>query len=133
MCFPSNCLRGIYNSTNITPEGAISSDLFYPQHGSNISINWEDDQHVLDFTFEQRKDGEYQFKYGVARLPYSGIQEVISAPTLPGAIVCNREPIEGVNPYHGNIIYRDDLSKGAKRMIAGMLALKISNILPRNG
>lgn len=105
--------------------------VFYPMNDNpDVSINWEDDDRVVIFTLDQRKDGQFQFTYGVARLPYSGIQEVCNHPICPNSIQCNRDPIPD-NVYHGNIVYRADLSKDTKRMISSMLAMKVKEVIKR--
>jgi hypothetical protein len=131
MVFPKSCLRGIPNSTFVTEEGIPSSSLFFPMNNSlEVSINWEDDNQVLAFTLAMKKGEEFQFDYGVVRLPVKGMDDVCNKCILKNPIIYVRAPITG-NTYHGNIKYREDLSKDAKKMVAGMLALKVSNIIRR--
>lgn len=132
MTFPENCLRGIPNNDLVTQDGVPSSNLFYPMNNLEVSINWEDDQNALLFTLSQKRDdNEFQFKYGVAILPLVKIDEIINECFLQEPISINREPLED-NPYHGNIVYKESLTKEAKRMIAGMLALNISSVIKRD-
>lgn len=55
MTFPDNCLRGIPNDSYLNDEGSVGSHLFYFLDGdrgdgwSEQSVNWEDDDTVIEF------------------------------------------------------------------------------------
>jgi hypothetical protein len=123
--FPDNCIRGIRKKDFLTPEG-ISSAVYLPDErtaqnredgGLETSINWEDDGTVLNFTL---RNPAYQ--WGVARLPRATIDYLNVQPASANALSYERAPLEG-NPYHGNIVFRQNLSKVTRNMIAGTLAL----------
>jgi hypothetical protein len=84
--------------------------------GSETSINWEDNDTVLDFTLRNPSH------YGAAHLQCITIDYLNTQPGSLNALTYERDPKED-NPYHGNIVFRQGLSNPAKRMIAGFLAL----------
>ena len=83
--------------------------------GLEVSVNWEDSLDVLAFSFAKRT----QSAHGVARLPRAKIDD---AARPPGAVRCERAALDD-NAYHGNIVYRADVSAVGRKMIAAALAL----------
>ena len=93
--------------------------------GSETSVNWEDDESVLQITLIDRTIAEH----GAARLQLveiyhaaSGVRNVQS-PLKP-------ERMHRIgNPHHGNIVFARDLVKLQQRQLASALALK-SSLIP---
>jgi hypothetical protein len=139
MDFPASCLRGIRKQNQITPEGGVSAEVFYPDRrtaenrkdgGAEISINWEDEETVLVFTLEFKVGGQYQFPHGAVRLALSEIDRINRLPSSTGALTYERTPLPD-NPHHGNIVFRAGLSKPMERMVAATLALAASTVFQR--
>lgn len=64
MNFPDNCIRGIPNNTFLNMDGSVGSHLFHfdveidrGDGWTEQSINWEDDDFVIEFTLSQKKTG----------------------------------------------------------------------------
>lgn len=133
MDFPNNCVRGVKNKDSLTEEGFLSSSLFqfHNTHFGNDewneeSINWEDDDSVIEFTLNQKKDGDFQFKAGVAILPRKKIDEISNRYGMKELKLLSyeRDTIKkGENPYHGNILLRASITKPTKRLIQAALAM----------
>ncbi|MCK4828141.1 hypothetical protein KA005_71085 [bacterium] len=129
MSYPDNCIRGISDPQYLLEGGTrVSLYLFNFQtplsnNGwSKESINWMDDEKTLDFTLNQKKNGRLQFKVGAAILPRAAIDKINKFHCLTRPIRYERDPIENVNPYHGNLLLKDDTGKAEKTMIRSQLA-----------
>ncbi len=130
--FPETLLRGISKKDFITSEGTPSALVYFPDERSlksrndgNIetSINWEDDQNVLGFTLNN-------FPNGVTRLNLSDLIKINSYPASLRKLSFERSPdLINNNPYHGNILFCDNLSKPVLRMISASLALASSIVI----
>lgn len=139
MSYPDNCIRGIPDDTFLTDDGTVGSHLFYfnlctdrSNGWVEQSVNWEDDDTVIEFTLNQRKaDGAFQFRAGAAVIPRQEIDRLNSRPTVKGLLSYERQPIQD-NPYHGNILLRANTSKPTMKLIAAGLALAVSRIVPRD-
>jgi len=136
MSFPDNCLRGIPNATYLSAEGSVGSHLFNFNAGSDrgdgwaeLSVNWEDDDSVIDFTLSQRKaDGDLLFKGGAVVIPRAEIDRLNNRPTVRDLLSYERQPISD-NPFHGNILLRAHTSKPTMKLIAAGLALAVSRVV----
>jgi hypothetical protein len=127
---PKTMLRSLRDPKWISDDGYVSYEAFMDNPktresraekckspGTEVSVNWEDDSSVLEFTFRTRpKD------VGVARLPTSEIYEQNKKPGSPDLMSVERDELKD-NKYHGNIVYKDGLSRQHMRMIAGALAI----------
>lgn len=135
MNFPDNFLKGIPNKDFIINNSSVSTHLFYFSQervdGSyEQSINWEDDDLALQFTLKQKKaDNSLQFKYGVAKVPRTKLDELITRPAICGKLSYERDKLPE-NPYHGNILLGKDVSKPQMKQIAAGIALTISEVIP---
>lgn len=140
--FPENCLRGVFSSKHIVKEtGGVSFEVFIPNtktsenredRGEEVSINWEDDESVLEFTLNCRKEnGYFLFPNGAVKLKHKYINRINTLPTMENPISCERREIKD-NPYHGNIVYREGLTPKVKKMIAYYLAVHASSVISRN-
>ncbi len=93
--------------------------------GAETSVNWEDDDTVLPDT--QRHSNA---AHGVARVQLSEIRRINNAPNTRDALLAERT---AGDPHHGNIVYRRDLAKLHRKMIATALALDCTFIAPPPG
>lgn len=127
---PDTCLRSLREAKWLSDDGYVSFEAFldHPKTresraqkgkspGTEVSINWEDDSSVLDFTFRTRPND-----VGVARLPTAAIYEQNKKPGSLNLISVERDELRD-NKYHGNIVYKDGVNKQRMKMIAGALAL----------
>jgi hypothetical protein len=140
MKFPFNYIKGIPNNDFMVKEDcSIGSNLFY-FNLENVrsdgwieqSINWEDNDTVIDFTLAQEKaDGTLQFKAGIAIFPRDEIDRLNRQPTLKGLLSYERQPLEN-NPFHGNILLKSGVPKLTMKKIAAGIALTVSEINLRN-
>lgn len=138
MNFPDTCIRGIPNETFLTEDGAVGSHLFQftTQPGRQdgwleLSINWEDDEAVSDFTLQQiRQDGTLQFRAGIAFLLVEEIERLNQRPMVRGLLGYERQELPD-NPYHGNLLLRADTVKHTRKLVEAGLALAIDRIIRR--
>ena len=138
MNFPDNLIRGVPNDTYVNADGSVGSHLFYFTEGigrsdgwTDLSVNWEDTDSVVEFTLNQRKsDGDFQFRGGATILPREEVDRLNNRPTIKGLLSYERQP-EPDNPFHGNILLRANTSKPTMKLIAAGLALAISRVVPR--
>ncbi|MEW6348867.1 MAG: hypothetical protein AB1646_07365 [Thermodesulfobacteriota bacterium] len=98
------------------------------------SINWEDDDTVIGFTLDRRKEDdqgegedrqerrdEFQFKVGVALIPTECLDSVRRNPTTRRLLSYERARLPN-NPYHGNILLLQTVEKKTRVQIAGTIA-----------
>jgi hypothetical protein len=136
MCFPENCVRGIFDATYL-PDGIVGSHLFHfngPDRGDGWkeqSINWQDDDYAVEFTLNQTKDGQLLFKAGVVILPRAEIDRLNSKPVVNGVLSYERQRRDN-NDYHGNLLLRSNVPSRQMKLIAAGLALAISEIIPQH-
>jgi hypothetical protein len=139
MYYPENAIKGIPNRDFLLEDGLLpSSHLFHfkPENARDDgwieqSINWEDDESVLEFTLRQTKENdEIQFKAGAAIIPRHELDRLNNRPTIRGLLSYERQPLDH-NPYHGNLLLKVHVSKQAMKMIAAAIALTVSKIESR--
>ena len=136
MVYPDNCIKGIPNNTFVLGDGSVASHFFEFKENSarqdglhEQSINWEDDESVIEFTLNQKKDnGECKYKSGVAILERYEIDRLSNRPTVNKVLSYERNIISG-NKYHGNILINSNVPKPAQRKIAAGLALAVSAVI----
>ena len=136
MDFPKNCIKGIPNSAFLGEDGTVGSHLFYFKENHargdgwiEQSVNWEDDGLAIAVTLGQRKgDGELQFKAGAAIIPRSEIDRLNRRPLFRDLLSYERAPLED-NPYHGNLLLKEDVPKSTMKTVASGLALAITRIV----
>ena len=133
MNFPENCIRGIPDKSFLINNRMASPNLFpFQEEYARVdgwieqSINWEDDDNVIEFTLNQRKDdGKLRFSAGVAIIPRIEIDLLNSRPVIDGKLSYERYCLED-NPYHGNILLQANIPKPLKRLIIAGLCLAAS-------
>ena len=103
MNYPKNSIKGIPNNDFLIEGRTVASHLFdfkqiRDDRTVEQSINWEDDESVVDFTLNQRKEnGDLQFRAGVAILPRSEIDRLSRLPTIRGLLSYERSPLDEAN------------------------------------
>jgi len=130
MDYPENCLRGVPNSTYINANGLPTTHLFYFEDEDKRddgwieqSINWEDDNKAIELIFNQKKsNGEKQFKAGAAILIRERIDWVKKTAAANSLLSYERKPEDG-NPYHGNLLLKNEVLNPIMKQIAAGLAL----------
>lgn len=134
MSYPDNCLRGISVKDGILEDGTVASHVFYfkdprPDGWIEQSINWEDDADALPFTLTQRrKEGTLQFPFGVAVVPRAELDKLAALPALAGRLSYERRR-EKENPYHGNLILRENTPAPTRRQMAATIAMHVSRVV----
>jgi hypothetical protein len=137
MPFPEYCLKGIKAKDCISEEGEILAPLLYfdkdVTSGSwRQSVNWQDDDLAIDFTLAQKRSDEtLLFKYGLVSLSRSDIDRIKGRPYVNGALSYDREPLPS-NPYHGNLVLEDRVSKLRMKTIAAILVSAKERVFPQN-
>lgn len=135
MPLPDNCIRGIPNSNCL--EGSVANMTLFefrrnPDRAdgwNEVSINWMDDEHAIDFTLQQKKDeGELRFRVGVAIIPCVDLDKIRKHHTNFFHYERQTRPN---NDYHGNLLLRRDISKTRGTLIRAGLA-NCSEIRPRD-
>ena len=140
MDYPENIIKGIPNNS-FFKDGEIGTHLFYFELHRDVqltrddgmieqSINWVDDDSVIELTLNQRRtsDNDLQFKAGVAILSRSKIDELKKFQRVEGLLAYERSPLDG-NPYHGNLLLPEEVPKAKMIQIAGSLALAVLSII----
>jgi hypothetical protein len=138
MSFPDRCVKGIPNEAFVAPEGIVGAHLFYFKvEGARDdgwieqSINWEDNETVIEFTLNQtRETGEIQFRVGVVTVPRERIDELNARPVYRDLMSYERQPLPD-NPYHGNLLLRETVSKPMMKLLAAHLAMAASEVIPQ--
>jgi len=127
MPIPDNCIRGIPKSTCLEDRSTANLTLFEFRHNpdradrwNELSINWMDDEHTIDFTLQQKNDEkELLFMVGVAILPLFDLDKIRKRHTNFFHYERQSKPNNG---YHGNLLLNDDTSKTRKTLIRAGLA-----------
>jgi len=134
MHFPENCIKGV-PQRSFLPDGFVGAHLFYfqkPDRGDgwkDQSINWQDDDSVIGFTLNQRKEnGELHFKAGAVILPRAEIDRLNKNLAANGVLSYERQILNN-NPYHGNILLRSHVPIHEMKKLAAGLALAVSEIV----
>jgi hypothetical protein len=140
--YPPTLLRGIPNKSDqfFDSQGQVTGNVFRPYDGQEpkngfyeISINWEDDDRAEDFTLHERlEDGSYHYKGGAVRVSLKRIDAMRKEAPWVGTVEYCREPIFGVNDYHGNLLLIEDRvkNKNSRRALLARLQLMITVVIP---
>lgn len=137
---PNSLIRGVSEKKKLTSDGRYAAaTLFYPDErtanerddgGFEVSVNWEDDDSVVRFTLNYRENENIKFAHGVVRLSCDVIERINISPQSVDGLTRERDRLDN-NPYHGNIVFRNDLPKNVMRSISGALALFASSVITR--
>jgi hypothetical protein len=135
MDYPDNCIRGLSRDSEITVEGFVPENAFYFKNvqredgWDEQSINWEDDDSVIRFTLNQKKEnGDIKYVNGVAVIYRYKIDRLIER-ISKGLLGYERKPIDG-NHFHGNILLKSGTSKKTMKIIAAGISLEVEKIVP---
>ena len=137
MSYPDTFLRGL-STDDCVSDGIVSSAAFQLHFEPHLlrngcaasSVGWEDDGSVIDVMMRQEKDGEPQFKAGLARFQRESIDRLMKSPAFARVLSYDREPLVE-NPYHGNLLVSSTATKTQKRLLPGVIATQYSEIIPR--
>jgi len=133
--YPISCLRGIRKPDWITPENKVSGVAFDPDKktkksradgGIETSINWEDKESVLKFSLNTQN-----YQHGAVRLLREQIDQINNEPITETYLSYDRDKLKK-NPYHGNIVFRSNLSPKFRRTLAGSLAQRSSLVIRKD-
>jgi hypothetical protein len=139
MKYPEKLIRGISSSDYIDQEGRVSAQAFqFDDMGRDdglleASINWYDDEGALEKLLNQKKQGQddvYQFKAGAAILSRAWLDDTIARPNAQGTLSYERASIED-NPYHGNLLRKQGLSKAIYTMLSASIAMCVEHKVMR--
>jgi len=138
--FPDYCIRGIKKKSYIYEDtDTVSSALYMPDPrtketrsdgGSETSINWEDNDNVLDFTLQSLDDNNQTalaFPHGAVKLSRNVFDNINNSATTLNTITYERQKLPK-NHYHGNIVFRTGLPNHTVTMIANVFALFSSRV-----
>lgn len=130
MEFPEQCIRGIVSPDWLIKDDVASSSMFTFKVGdrkdgwTEASINWVDDEEVIDFTLKQKNlDRELKYKIGVAILPRSDLDMIRRTRGFTGFFSYERAPTED-NSYHGNLLLKNNIDTRLKKMVRFELAFR---------
>ncbi|MDR0609492.1 MAG: hypothetical protein LBG58_05235 [Planctomycetaceae bacterium] len=137
MNYAEKLIRGISNADFIDSEGRATAMLFQfdnvntRQDGfCECSINWYDNEEALKLLLEQKKredENIYQFKTGAAILLRCWLDDIINRPNCKDALKYERAEITE-NPYHGNLLRKNGLTKQINNMLAASIAMCVEKI-----
>lgn len=132
--FPATLLRGIRSSDWVKHAPLVAREAFMPSKkasearaaagyeppGSDISINWEDDERALALLREDKANA----KFGVARVQQLHLQHTQKVYRDLGVLRWERREIRGErpNPYHGNFVFPDGVPKHVHIAMVGLIA-----------
>lgn len=140
--YPPSFLRGIPNRNpqffdnqgNVTGGVFRPHDQQLPENGFyKISINWEDNAGVENFTLNERlDDGSYHYNGGAARVSLERLELMRQDPPWVGSVEYNREPIAEINEYHGNLLLNEDriVNRISKKALLARLRLTVIAVVP---
>lgn len=127
--YPESFLRGISNKDFISKDGYVLPSAFQFDDGlrnngkKELSINWYDCEDALVTALEQkREDGRKQFSVGVAKLDLVRVKIFLGAFIENNTFFYERQELPE-NPYHGNLLIPENLSKPVRSLISSGLAL----------
>jgi hypothetical protein len=131
--FPKEMFRGVTVREQLNDDLTARASLFNfdekhadiqrPDNYDEESINWNDDNNALSFTFCQTKPGSDKYQFiGIVTIHRKKIDYICKLPTIKGALNYERKSIDG-NPYHGNLLLSKDISKPARNSIKGTIAV----------
>jgi hypothetical protein len=139
--YPEFCIRGIRKLKEINQDDTVALNVYLPytktsetrtDNGSETSINWEDKEEVLNFTLNFRDEkNQLVFANGAVKLAKDEIDHINTLPSTQDTLLYERDELDE-NPYHGNIVFRAELSNPKRNMIASILAAASSKVFKRS-
>ncbi len=136
MSFAENFIKGIPHKEHLTKEGGVATHLFEFKTSATRtdqlleqSINWEDQEGVAAFTLQQTKsDGTILFREGLVKIPLEEIKQINKRPSVNNVISYERQPLDN-NPYHGNLLIPESISKPTRNQISAAIAIVASKLI----
>ena len=139
MTYASSFFRGISLNDYVTKEGYVLSGAFqFDSYDSDrgdlyceLSINWNDNGGALETLLNQHKSNseDIQFKVGYCCISLSNMKKLLRPYIDNKDFSYERRPINEciekqiqANPYHGNLLLKDTVSKAVKKSIENSLA-----------
>jgi hypothetical protein len=141
--YSDNLLRGL-SADDWVKDGIVTASAFQIKFEPTFmrndcaanSISWEDDTSVVELMMQQKKkeNGEQndklQYKVGLARIPRKEVDHIMRLPTIKDILSYEREPLPD-NKYHGNLLVRPESSLAQRKLLPGVIACLVSEIIPR--
>ena len=138
MNYPDNCIRGIKTPDLLYEDGTPSPEVFYflgldrGDGWKEESIDWQDNDHVVQHTLGQRRtDGNIRFRGGVVVLPRVEIDNLNNRPMFRGLLSYERKPLPE-NAFHGNILLKASTIKRTMKVISACLVGYVTDVIPQN-
>jgi len=136
--FPESCVRGIPNPDYVYENNTmLELDAFQFQRSHHNkewleeSINWNDEENVINFTLQTKeKNGDIKYRGGVALIPERKLRKLKARFRTLNLFDYERSPIDGINPYHGNLLIKTGINKTRKRVIRSAIVLACDKIIP---
>lgn len=148
--FPNEFYRGVSTKDQITSQGyAMAAAFQFPQYDGafrgddgycEVSINWNDSDNALNVLLNQRKEGtdEVQFKIGYLKLSRMILHNVMKCYMDDSIFAYERRPVQPTesngfydNPYHGNLLLKNNVDKNIRKNIQHTLATIAGRITSR--
>jgi len=133
----NNVLRGLSADDWVSDGFATAAAFQFKYEPSALkdgcsanSICWEDNTEVVNLMLLQERDGHYQFKAGIGRIPREDLERLMKLLTFRGILSYERDPVEG-NPYHGNILVSTKSSIAQRKLLPANIAACVSEVIPR--
>lgn len=150
--YPEEFIRGVAKDDQqfITPEGYATQAVFsfdeydaVARHNDGLrelSVNWMDDEGAVTTLLRQvnARKGGFQFAGGYCRIATADV-DILVKRLNEGDLSYERSPIPAIedddvpgNPYHGNLLARNELSKPARTNIQASLATLAGTVVRRS-
>ena len=139
--FADFCIRGIKSDSDIQDGHLISANAYNPNFCPEnprddgfyeTSINWKDDDSVLQFSLFLKKDDRFAYKCGVVELPREALDRAKRFAFAENNFDYERQPKPDINnEFHGNILFHKNLNIKFISNIAISLANESSHVFTR--
>ena len=138
MEYSDNLLRGL-SAEEWVRDGLVTAAAFQIKFEKPFikgecaaqSICWEDDTYVIDMMLQQKKDDNFQFKEGIAKLSRGSVDNISRLQSFRGILSYERDPLPD-NKYHGNLLVRHESSKTQRKLLPAVMASNVSEIIQRD-
>lgn len=148
--YPDELYRGVSTPNDITKEGYATAAIFkFPDYEPElrdddgfceVSVNWNDDEGALRTLLDWHKPGneQKQFRAGYCIIQRTVLQLVLKQYMDENHFGYERRPVEPMvendyqsNPYHGNLLMKNDISTQIKKNIQHVLATLAGSVIRR--
>ena len=133
--YPDELIRGI-STDKFLSHGHPTKELFskFEERDDDfgeLSITWYDNEEAMEITLNQIKDGNIQFKEGVAVICRHKLDICCKHPLTEECLHYERKPTED-NKYHGNLLLKKSTPKSKKSEISFFIAATCINYIKKN-